>query len=323
MRDRLKGWTMIDISRIAYEHYPLTKVLMHRPEAELAQVTEERLSYFNFAAVPDVDRFLEEFDALVAAFRSMGAEVLLINEILKDDPAALSYIRQRANMTYTRDLAIVTPRGVVLAGMAIAGRQGDPAIVGRACERLGIPILDQLEPQGIFEGGGATFFRGDTAIIGRCLRTNPIGLAKIENAMRQAGIRRLITIPVPAGEFHIDGILVLIDQDLAIVDPAALAYGPAQIKDLTTGATYEQMMLDFLHAEDVEAIHVSPADGWACVNFVMTAPRQIVGYEWADRVMNEVEKRGGKAIGVRGEQLRKGNGGPHCMTCPLERAPLQ
>ena len=56
---------MIDISRIAYEHFPLSKVLMHRPEAELAQVTEERLGYFNFAAVPDIDRFLEEFDALV------------------------------------------------------------------------------------------------------------------------------------------------------------------------------------------------------------------------------------------------------------------
>src|SRR5262245_28981740 len=190
---------MIDISQVAYEHYPLTKVLMHRPEVELAQVTEDRLGYFNFAAVPDIDRFLDEFDALVAAFRTMGVEVLLINEILKDDPAALNYIQQRANMTYTRDLAIMTPRGMVLAGMAITGRQGDPAIVGQVCERLGVPILDRLEPQGIFEGGGATYFRGDTAIIGRCLRTNPIGLAKIEDAMRRAGLQRLITIPVPAG----------------------------------------------------------------------------------------------------------------------------
>src|SRR5262245_66387089 len=115
---------MIDISQVAYEHYPLTKVLMHRPEVELAQVTEDRLGYFNFAAVPDVDRFLEEFDALVAAFRSMGSEVLLINEILKDDPAALSYIGQRANMTYSRDLAIVTPGGAILAVLAVRGGEG-------------------------------------------------------------------------------------------------------------------------------------------------------------------------------------------------------
>src|SRR5262245_25513372 len=190
---------MIDINQIAYEHYPLTRVLMHRPYAELAQVTEDRLSYFNFAAVPNVDRFLEEFDALVAAFRAMGSQVLLIDEILKDDAEALSYIQQRANMTYTRDLAVVTPGGAVLAGMAIPGRQGDPAIVGRVCERLGIPVLERLEPRGIFEGGGATFFRGDTAIVGHCLRTNSYGLARVEDAMRRAGLQRLITLPVPPG----------------------------------------------------------------------------------------------------------------------------
>jgi arginine deiminase len=78
-------------------------------------------------------------------------------------------------------------------------------------------------------------------------------------------------------------------------------------------------MTDFLAKENVETIGVEPGDGWAAVNFVMTAPRQIVGYDWATRVMSEVERRGGKAVGVSGVELRKGNGGPHCMTCPLER----
>ena len=116
--------------------------------------------------------------------------------------------------------------------------------------------------------------------------------------------------------------LVFVDTDLAIVDPAALSYGPALVKDLATGETREQMMIDFLHAEDVEPIHVRPEDGWACVNVVMAAPRAIVGYEWAERVLSEVERRGGRAIGVRGDELRKGNGGPHCMTRPLTRAAL-
>jgi N-dimethylarginine dimethylaminohydrolase len=310
---------MIDLTRIAIEHAPLRKVLMHRPHAELPMVTEERLDYFNFAAVPDVDRFLEEFDALVAAFQQMGSEVVLVNDVLKDDPEALAYISQRANMTYTRDLAVITPKGAVLAGMAIPGRQGDPAIIGRVCTQLGIPIQGALEPAGILEGGGVSFFRGDTVFVGQCERTNAHGLSRFEQHMRDAGIKRMVTIPVPAGMFHIDGILVLIDQDLAIVDPYYLGYKPAEIKDLATGKIYEQMTMDFLRAEDVEPIEISDADGWACANFVMTAPRQIIGYEWAEKVMNEVEKRGGKAIGVRGNELRKGNGGPHCMTCALER----
>lgn len=310
---------MIDISRLAYEHAPLKKVLMHRPEVELPMVTEQTLTYFNFAAVPKIDTFLEEFDGLVAALQKMGTEVVLVNELLKDDAEALGYISKRANMTYTRDLAVVTPAGGVLLGMALDGRKGDPAIIGRVFEQLGIPLLGQLEPDGLLEGGGFTFFRGDTAIVGRCDRTNPAGMAKIESYLRQAGLRRLVTIPCYPGTIHIDGMLVFIDEDLAIVEPASLDCGPALIKDLESGAVREQLILDFLNDEDVETIAIGPEDGWAAANFVMTAPRQIVGYEWADSVMNEVERRGGKAIGVPGNELRKGNGGPHCMTCALER----
>jgi N-dimethylarginine dimethylaminohydrolase len=309
---------MININRITYEHYPLKKVLMHRPEVELACVTEDTLTYFNFAAVPNVDKFLQEFDTLVAAFQKMGTEVLLVNEILKDDPEALAYISKRSNMTYTRDLAIVTPKGGVLLGMAIDGRKGDPAMIGRVWDKLGIPTLGQLEPDGLLEGGGISYFRGDTVIVGRCDRTNPVGLQKFETYMKQAGLKRLVTIPCP-GAIHIDGFLVFIDKDLTIVDPFWLNIAPAIIKDLETGQVKEQMMMDFLEKEEVDTIIIGEKDGWAAANFVMTAPRQIIGYEWAERVMTEVEKRGGKAIGVPGTELRKGNGGPHCMTCALER----
>lgn len=309
---------MIDINRITYEHYPLKKVLMHRPEVELTSVTEDTLSYFNFAAVPNIDRFLQEFDILVEALRKMGTEVILVNEVLKDDPEAMSYISNRANMTYTRDLAIVSPKGGVLLGMAIDGRKGDPAMIKRVFDKLGIPTLGQLEPEGLLEGGGISYFRGDTVVVGRCDRTNPVGLEKFEAYMKQAGLKRMVTIPCP-GAVHIDGFLVFIDKDLALVDPYWLKRAPAIIKDLETGQVREQWMMDFLNKEGVESIFIRDEDGWASANFVMTAPRQIVGYEWVDKVMNEVEKRGGKAIGVPGVELRKGNGGPHCMTCALER----
>jgi arginine deiminase len=218
------------------------------------------------------------------------------------------------------DLAVMTPQGALLLGMAIDGRKGDPAIIGRVCEKLGLPVAAALEPEGILEGGGVTYFRGDTVIVGRCDRANPAGLLKTEDVMRRAGLKRMITIPCYPGTVHIDGMLVLIDQDLALVDPTGLDFAPAVIKDLETGEVREQMVMDFLAAEDVEPIVIDESqDGWAAANFVMTAPRQIIGYEWADRVMNEVERRGGKAVGVRGQELRKGNGGPHCMTCALER----
>ena len=293
---------------------------MHRPEVELAMVTESTLDHFHFAAVPDADGFLKEFDDLVAALQKMGTEVLLVNEILKDDPEAMAYVSQRPNMVYTRDLGIVTPKGGVLLGMAIDGRKGDPEIMGRVWRRLGIPILGELEPDGILEGGGITYYNGDTVIVGRCSRTNPVGMQKIEAYMKQAGLKRMITLPCYDYEIHIDGILVFIDKDLAIVYPPDLGFAPAIIKDLGTGEIKEQMIMDFLASEGVEFIIIDREErDAAAANWVMTAPRHIVGYGDADRVMNEVEKRGGKAIGVSGTELIKGNAGPHCMTCPLER----
>jgi N-dimethylarginine dimethylaminohydrolase len=232
----------------------------------------------------------------------------------------MAYIAKRPNMVYTRDLAIVTPKGGVLLGMDLDGRKGDPAMIGRAWEKLGVPILGELEPEGILEGGGITYFRADTVIVGRCSRTNPVGLQKIEAYMKQAGLKRMVTIPCYPYEIHIDGILVFIDCDLAIVYPPDLDFAPAMIKDLETGQVREQMILDFLKEEGVETIVIDKKErDLAAANWVMTAPRQIVGYESAERVMNEVEKRGGKAIGVPGTELIKGNAGPHCMTCPLER----
>ncbi len=309
----------MNTTRIAYEHEPLKKVLMHRPTREIASVTRDKLSYFNFADVPDPAVFLAEFDALKAAFEDMGTEVILVGDVLKDDADALEYISHRANMTYTRDMSVVTPAGAVLCGMAIDGRKGDPSIIGKVFARLGVPVVAQLEPDGVLEGGGITFFRGDTAVVGQCWRSNAAGFAKFEAAIKLGGIRRLISVPVPPDQFHIDGQLVFVDSDLAIIDAPVLDFAPATIKDLRTGQTRQQYMTDFLAQENVEVIGVEPGDGWAAVNFVMTKPRQIVGYNWATRVMSEVEKRGGKAIGVSGVELRKGNGGPHCMNCPLER----
>jgi arginine deiminase len=171
----------------------------------------------------------------------------------------------------------------------------------------------------MLEGGGITYFRGDTVIVGRCDRTNRLGLQMIEGYVKDAGLQRMVTIPCYPGTIHIDGFLVFIDQDLAIVHPPSLDHAPAIIKDLESGETREQMMMDFLAAESVDTIVIDETDGPAAANFVMTGPRQIVGYEWAERVMNEVERRGGKAIGVPGRELIKGMAGPHCMTCPLER----
>ena len=77
---------------------------------------------------------------------------------------------------------------------------------------------------------------------------------------------------------------------------------------------------DYMAQRGVELIETSTEEREAmCINYVATAPLQAVGWSWATRLTAELEKRGGKVWSVDGAELVNGNGGPHCLTCPIER----
>ena len=77
--------------------------------------------------------------------------------------------------TYTRDLATVFSRGAVLMGPQLKGQWWDQQMMGRAFERLGVPILGAIEPPGYLEGGGVTLIGDDTAVVSLCDRANETG----------------------------------------------------------------------------------------------------------------------------------------------------
>jgi arginine deiminase len=77
---------------------------------------------------------------------------------------------------------------------------------------------------------------------------------------------------------------------------------------------------DYMEKRGVEVIETTLEERHdMCINFVATAPCEAVGWAWATRLSDELRKRGGKVWGVEGDELVNGNGGPHCLTCPIER----
>jgi arginine deiminase len=54
-------------------------------------------------------------------------------------------------------------------------------------------------------------------------------------------------------------------------------------------------------------------------NFLTVDRDLAIHYEGNPRVMAEVRARGIKVIQIPGEEMKKGNGGIHCMTCPVLR----
>jgi arginine deiminase len=54
-------------------------------------------------------------------------------------------------------------------------------------------------------------------------------------------------------------------------------------------------------------------------NFLTVDRDLAIHYEGNPRVMAEVRARGIEVIQIPSEEMKKGNGGIHCMTCPVLR----
>ncbi|MBI3732920.1 MAG: hypothetical protein HY259_05620 [Chloroflexi bacterium] len=301
------------------EYGRLKRVLMHRPGGELGCVTEATAGAFNYRRPVDIAKFQAEYDALAKAISDTGAEVILLADVLKNDPDALAYIARRPNMCYTRDLAVVTRGGAVLMSMAIKGRMGDPWVIGLAMEKLGVPVLGEIEPPGLIEGGGVQFMDERTAVVALCDRANEAAIKQFCHLLLGKYLDEVVMVPVPDGEVHIDGSLMFVDRTVAIGHRASLDLHPSLV--FRDGQRPRRIWFsDLLEQRGVELIETTIDERHQmCINYVATAPLQAVGWQWATRLSDEIRSRGGKVWTVNGAELVNGNGGPHCLTCPIER----
>lgn len=300
---------------------PLKKVLMHRPGPEIELVTSETAANFNFSGPVNQGRFRRDYDRFLELLRKDDVEPILLGEILADDIEAQSYIRRRPNMLYTRDIAVMIGSGVVLMNMAIKGRKFDEWIVERALKKLNIPVLGRIEEPGILEGGGLQFFDEHTMMVGLCDRANETAINQLKKILfEKTTIDRVLMILTAEGEIHIDGLIMMLDAKLAIVYKPNLELYHS-VLFTRQGAPRHIWLGDFLAENKVDLIEVSKEERErAATNYIVTAPRRVVGYDLNPRVNKEITKRGGAVKTFPGTELFKGRGGPHCMTCPLWRA---
>lgn len=297
----------------------LERVLVHRPGPELDLVTHATLDEFNFARPVDRMRFIAEYDAMLECFTRNGVEVVLLTDVLANDREALSYIAGRPNMTYTRDLACVFSSGAVLMGPHLIGRRGDESMLSRAFERLGIPVLGRVAQPGFLEGGGVTMLGTDTILASICDRANDAGTAQLRQLTLGGDIHFFLEVPLPRGHIHIDGLFMVLTEDLCLIHEETLAHLSCRLYETGGRAPRQVHFGEYLAERNVRCIAITEQERVeGHLNLVvLKRGRLAVGLGEATRLCGELARFGWQIETFPSVELAMGKGGAHCMTCPL------
>jgi N-dimethylarginine dimethylaminohydrolase len=297
-----RNWTCgTDIGR-------LRAVLMHRPGNELSVVENKPMPeiggfgdpekgwYWIGKTMPDLAAMQKAHDALTAALRGEGVDVILV------DKAAPGRMKQ----IFTRDSVIGVKGGAIVTRMARKVRRGEELPVTRALAKAGCPILSTLHGTAVFEGGGFAHIDEKTAVCSVSVACNPEGVAQIEALLSTLGVT-LIKVPMPGYRIHIDGSFMMIDVDTAIVNKNELPYP----------------FIEYLTKRGMRLIELPPEDNAFSLNCLAVAPGRVIMHtKISPRLADRLDKAGMTIISLDYEAVELGGGGIHCSTAPLARDPI-
>ena len=262
---------------------PLRRVLVRRPPADVSAWRQ-----LGWRSAPDSAALAGEHDALCGLLGDAGAEVVVAS------PEGLDAI-------YTFDPALAVDGGVVLLRPGKELRRSEPEAVAAA----GIPVVAGLEEPSFAEGGDLIRLDGQTLLAGVGYRTNQTGVAALERLTDLETIA--FDLPHWHGEgevMHLLSLLSPLDRDLVVAYPPLLPVRLAQLLAERGIAVVE------VPAEEFETLGT---------NVLALGPRRALVVEGNPVTRRRLEAAGVEVVAYSGAELSKGEGGPTCLTLPLER----
>lgn len=252
------------------------------------------------------------------------------------------------NHLFTRDATCWIGNGVSVNSMSHHSRRRE-AINYRAILRWH-PLFASSEFEvwsEDLETGAATVEGGDVLVptaasllVGISQRTTPQGVERLALRLFERGaVDRIVAMRIPDRRafMHLDTVLTMVDEESFLVYgdlPEPECYliepgngGPPLRTTLLTGSLEESLAVAV--GRDVRVLTTAQdsfareRDQWhdGC-NVLAVAPGVVVGYERNQASIADLRAGGIEVIEVPGSELGRGRGGPRCMSCPIERAPL-
>ena len=261
-------------------------------------ILAEQWQALRFHAKPDLAEAISEYKDFRALLSSTGANLI---ELSSSDSLTIDSI-------YTRDSILVSPKGLILCNMGRASRTPEAAINAASYTALGHRVAGQISAPGTLEGGDFIWLDEQHAAVGLGPRTNAEGIRQLADILGPEVELHVVELPEPDHPddvLHLMSIISPIDQDLALI------YRPFMPAEFM--AWLEKLGVAFVDVPEQEYAIMG-------CNVLAIAPRTTIMLENLPAVKRALEDAGCTVATYKGLEIsRKGEGGPTCLTRPLER----
>ncbi|AXX27449.1 Arginine deiminase [Actinosynnema pretiosum subsp. pretiosum] len=247
------------------------------------------------------------------------------------------------NLLFTRDSSVWVGDRVAITSLAMPARGRETALTdliyayhprfaktGRAYGAHSAPL----------EGGDVLLLAPGVLAIGVGERTTPAGAESFARSALADGLAHTV-LAVPIAQqratMHLDTVCTMVDRDAVVMYPAVrdnlFAYpvrqdgsggvrvsGPSPFLE----AAAEAMGIDRLRVIDtgLDAVTAEREQWDDGNNTLAVGPGLVVAYERNVETNARLEEAGVEVLRISGSELGSGRGGPRCMSCPIDRAPL-
>lgn len=253
---------------------------------------------YGWRSEPDAARAALEHEALRAVLEDVGATVEIGSSRVEGDPDAI----------YAYDPVLMTDAGAILLRPGKEGRRGEPDAVGDDLVGLGVAIAGRVEAPGTAEGGDLFWLDRSTLLAGRSYRTNDDGISQLRALLSPSIDVCSFDLPHLHGRdecLHLMSFISPLDADLAV---AYLPMVPVRLMEML-----RDHGIHLVEVPDDESVTMGP-------NVLALGPRLVLALDGNPETRRRMERAGVDVRTYVGAEIsRKGDGGPTCLTRPLER----